>query len=277
MLLGILVPLCLFLPIDAFHASIPNTKANTRYRQQDDFELNAVDLSFVSELNSGYSYCLDNFYFQTQATTGALCSFLGDAIAQHTERESNSECSYDQRRGMAYFAKGIGGGIIWACWFETADQWSIDLANEILITKLGVSEPSFTLHQSTRTAVSILMEQFLVCPLLYSFWDIPLPSLLRGTPPRQIPTQIQSQLVPLLVANAKVWTPVNMITYTIPLEFRVLFSNLADILWQSINAGITSKEVQGKARVEDMAFVPVLSSTSMRNATDSYAFASIPE
>jgi hypothetical protein len=107
---------------------------------------------------------------------------------------------------MSYFAKGIGGGIIWACWFDIADTWSINLTNDVLSERLGIQEPSFAVEQTTRTAISILLEQFLVCPLLYTFWDIPLPALLRGSPPRQIPAQIRNKLIPLLIANAKVWT-----------------------------------------------------------------------
>ena len=37
---------------------------------------------------------------------------------------------------------------------------------------------------------------------------------------------------------------VNLITYNIPVELRVLFTSFADIFWQSINAAITSKEIQ---------------------------------
>jgi hypothetical protein len=104
------------------------------------------------------------------------------------------------------------------------------------------------------------MEQFIACPVLYTFWDIPITSLLRGSPMRQIPAQIDEKLGPLLIANAKVWTIVNIITYNIPLELRVLYTSIADIIWQTINASITSKDIQ--ILPPPNTVVPELSSSS---------------
>jgi hypothetical protein len=200
-----------FLRLRSVIAFVPTSSSvSLRLDEQHQLLHLAVDSSsLLSECSASYAYCLDNYYFQTQSATGALCSSMGDAIAQATERKSADESrdySYDFRRGMTYFAKGIGGGIMWACWFDIADTWSIKLTNDVLSELLGIQEPSFALEQTTRTAISILLEQFLVCPLLFTFWDIPLPALLRGSPPRQIPAQIQNKLIPLLIANAKVWT-----------------------------------------------------------------------
>ena len=92
----------------------------------------------------------------------------------------------------------------------------------------------------TRTFLNVLLEQCLVSPVLFAVcWDIPLPALLWGTPPwRQLPTEVQSKLGPLL-------TLVNLVTYyNIPVQYRVLFASCADIAWQSINASITSQEVR---------------------------------
>jgi hypothetical protein len=36
---------------------------------------------------------------------------------------------------------------------------------------------------------------------------------------------------------------VNIVTYNIPVEYRVLFSSAADVVWQAINARITSQEI----------------------------------
>eukprot|EP00428_Durinskia_dybowskii_P023874 CAMPEP_0170230808 /NCGR_PEP_ID=MMETSP0116_2-20130129/15137_1 /TAXON_ID=400756 /ORGANISM="Durinskia baltica, Strain CSIRO CS-38" /LENGTH=238 /DNA_ID=CAMNT_0010481577 /DNA_START=292 /DNA_END=1003 /DNA_ORIENTATION=- len=200
---------------------------------------------------------LENYYLPTQAATGALCASVGDVIAQTTERNEataeNSEVpEYDPVRTFHYFLKGIGGGIMWAYWFDMSEPLSNSLTHSVLGSSSGEEEAlafqeAFSTmalkERMTRTFINIFMEQFFVSPLLFMFWDIPLPALLRGTPLRQIPNQIQSKMGPLFVANAKVWTVVNMITYNIPVEYRVLFSSCADILWQSINAGITSQEI----------------------------------
>lgn len=212
---------------------------------------------FITDcIGNGYSYCLENYYLPTQSATGALCATVGDVIAQATERNEakaeNSEVpEYDPVRTFHYFLKGVGGGIMWAYWFDMSEPLSNSLTQSVLGSSTGEEalafQDSFSTmaiqERMTRTFINIFMEQFFVSPLLFMFWDIPLPALLRGTPVRQIPNQIQSKMGPLFVANAKVWTVVNVITYNIPVEYRVLFSSCADILWQSINAGITSQEI----------------------------------
>lgn len=214
------------------------------------------DASITECIGSGYSYCLDNYYLPTQAATGAFCASVGDVIAQFSERnevkEEDSEVlEYDPVRTFHYFLKGLGGGVMWAYWFEMSEPLSESLTQSFLGAPSGDEPfmfqddfPSMALKErAARTVINIMMEQFFVSPFLFMIWDIPLPALLRGTPLRQIPNQIQSKMGPLFVANAKVWTLVNLITYNIPVEYRVLFSSCADIVWQSINAGITSQEI----------------------------------
>lgn len=250
--------------VDAFSVSKTPVRGETRsiHSWSHDRRLNQVarqfhyDPSITECIGSGYSYCLDNYYLPTQAATGALCASVGDVIAQFSERnevkeEGDSESlEYDPVRTFHYFLKGIGGGIMWAYWFDMSEPLSNSLTQSVLGSPQGdelffqESFPSMALKErATRTVINIMMEQFFVSPLLFMVWDIPLPALLRGTPLRQIPNQIQSKMGPLFVANAKVWTLVNLITYNIPVEYRVLFSSCADIVWQSINAGITSQEI----------------------------------
>ncbi len=214
------------------------------------------DPSITECIGSGYAYCLENYYFPTQAATGALCASVGDVIAQMSEKnevdsDDSEALEYDPVRTFHYFLKGIGGGIMWTYWFDLSEPLSDSLTHSILgypdSTEASLFQDFLPImaikERATRTMLNIMMEQFFVSPFLFAVWDIPLPALLRGTPLRQIPNQIQSKMGPLFVANAKVWTLVNMITYNIPVEYRVLFSSCADIVWQSINAGITSQEI----------------------------------
>lgn len=204
-----------------------------------------LEPSLIESLTQGYVYCNEYYYIPTQSATGAICAALGDVIAQKTESndsdsqgDSRMSSGYDAVRTFHYFLKGIGGGIAWAYWFEFAEP----LSNALTLSVVGEDAPSIA-EQATKTVVSILLEQFLMSPFIFIFWDIPLPALLRGSPLRQIPSQVESKLFPLLIANSKVWTFANLITYNIPMDYRVLFSSLTDILWQSINASITSQEV----------------------------------
>eukprot|EP00535_Pseudo-nitzschia_heimii_P010696 CAMPEP_0197194444 /NCGR_PEP_ID=MMETSP1423-20130617/29234_1 /TAXON_ID=476441 /ORGANISM="Pseudo-nitzschia heimii, Strain UNC1101" /LENGTH=234 /DNA_ID=CAMNT_0042647867 /DNA_START=421 /DNA_END=1125 /DNA_ORIENTATION=+ len=217
--------------------------------------------------------------------TNAILTVVGDGIAQiqessfrHTPKESdnivetrintgidgNTNAFYDPKRGIVYFFKGLGSGVMWAWWFDMAEVWSVELTQSTisygcsnfdgsgfqqLQEAMGfaacvtgadrLSAPAQTL----RTAINILLEQFLVCPIWFSLWDIPVTSLMRGCPSGCVPAQIREKLAPLLVANAKVWTLVNVVTYNIPLEYRLLFTSAASIVSEAINAGITSKQV----------------------------------
>ena len=63
-----------------------------------------------------------------------------------------------------------------------------------------------------KTAFSIALEQFIGAPLIYTFWDIPVPMLLnKDENKRDIPNQVQSTLPNLLIDNAKVWTFVSVV------------------------------------------------------------------
>lgn len=236
-----------------------------------------LHLSF-NDVVSTYDHCLKYHYFPTQSVTNAVLTAVGDGIAQSVEanenennpqqpKDANAVSSYDPKRGLVYFFKGLGSGILWAWWFDFAEVWSVELTRSALSHLDSVADflsrgstsleyatdatagsiPSTTMlsvkAQALRTAINISLEQFLVCPFVFSFWDIPVTGVMRGAKPDEIPAQIRQKLPPLFVANAKVWTGVNIVTYNIPLEYRLLFTSAASIVSESINAGITSQQV----------------------------------
>jgi hypothetical protein len=243
-------------------SQLSNSEQSKKRSGKRTHRLNAFPTDLVSDvtlLNERAHLHIASFapfhYYVKQSLCAAAFSVLGDAIAQMTTEFGNEDTSsfnrpYDTDRGVAFFIKGLGSGIIWAAWFNLAEVWSSNLTelalsedvllkNYPLLTKFSPS----TLHQIVQTTISILMEQFLVCPPLYGLWEVPVTCILRGSPMRQIPSQVQEKLGPLLIANAKVWTLVNCITYNVPVEFRVLFSSAADIVWQAISASITAEEI----------------------------------
>mmetsp|Transcript_5403 Transcript_5403/g.13339 ORF Transcript_5403/g.13339 Transcript_5403/m.13339 type:complete len:298 (-) Transcript_5403:327-1220(-) len=254
----------------------------------------------LTDLVSTYGYCLKYHYFPTQSVTNAVITLLGDGIAQSMEASGKDDqqplgsdhkdgYSYDPQRGLVYFFKGLGSGIVWASWFDFAEVWSVELTQSVLSHTASAAATSFGQLPSTdvlefatdatagsvvassttttttmlsfraqavRTAINIGLEQFLVTPVVFSLWDVPVTTLMRGSVPRQLPQQIREKLPPLLVANAKVWTGVNMVTYNIPLEYRLLFTSAASIVSESINAGITSKRVVDEPPVVLVAVPP---------------------
>jgi hypothetical protein len=201
----------------------------------------------AEHLLCGYQFCLEHYHLPTQCTTAAMFAGLGDVIAQSKDVMDGKK-TYNPTRTFHYTLKGLGGGVMWTVWYETADEWSLDLTHQLFG---GVPEDS-NVEKAAQVSISIILEQMLVCPLMYAFWDIPVPALLSGSPLRTIPAQVQSKLGDLLIANAKLWTPVNIVVYSLPLEFRLLLSCMADVVWQSMNSAIATRElvVDSKASLQ---------------------------
>lgn len=191
------------------------------------------------QLSTTYSYCLEAYQLPTQMATFGAFSATGDAIAQQVEAGGEAydkqEREYDPTRTFHYLLKGLGGGIIWSSWYSVADPLALGLTRAV-----GTPE---MLEPAARVAAAIFLEQMVACPVAYALWDVPVPALLRGAPVRSIPGEVRAKLGPLLLANAKVWTPVNVVTYNLPPEWRLPFCSVMDLLWQSVNSRITSKEM----------------------------------
>jgi hypothetical protein len=245
---------------------------------------------FPETIGSMYTTCLDQQPVLTQSLTAGVFAVCGDGIAQsidhHRQQRSKqqqqleqsisatgttaesttnslwNDHSYDPTRGLHYFVKGLGSGVLWSGWYSISDTtamqvWEPFLENDAwwsmatttIMTMVQSNGDQETFHlvypnpNVLRIITCIILEQVLVCPIMYALWDIPVPALLRGSPVRQIPQQIQTKLPPLLWANFQVWTPVNIITYQLPAEYRVLFASMADLLWQTINSRITGQEI----------------------------------
>jgi hypothetical protein len=188
--------------------------------------------SLLTEAVSQYQLLLRECPLPTQCVTSSILAGFGDVLAQ-TQQSSIRQVK--RNRLLNFMIKGFGGGIIWALWFAVNEQWTthiIDMILPLCSSSAILSGPVVTM---ARTVVSILLEQFLAVPIIYTLWDIPLPILLSSTRDnRSIPLQIQKTLPGLLWDNAKVWTFANVLVYTAPLEYRVLVSSLVDVAWQSI-------------------------------------------
>lgn len=113
-----------------------------------------------------------------------------------------------------------------------------------MVQQFALASP--TMETVIKTISSVALEQFVACPIIYSLWDIPVPALLKGTPPKEIVEQVQGKVGGLLLENAKVWTLVNMIVYQVPIEFRVLFMSVCDVFWQSVVSDVAAAELDGE-------------------------------
>lgn len=190
---------------------------------------------------AAYSHCLTHHHLATECVTAGCMACLGDYIAQR-----KSQKPWDAKRSLRFVLKGLGEGMMWSWWYHHADQWVATMTQSALSTGLL----AVSMIAVFRTVVSLVMDLFIACPFIYSFWDIPLPAVLSGTPFRTIPRLIKSKLGEMMLASVKVWLPVNILIYNSPLQYRVLISATADVFWQSIVSAIASRELTDEDSME---------------------------
>jgi Mpv17 / PMP22 family len=207
--------------------------------------------SLLPEVVSQYQLLLNECPVATQCVTSSILAGLGDVLAQFQQVR---HVKLD--RLVKFMIKGFGGGIIWALWFAINEQWTTQVVDMMWsgTSIMAASGPVIV----AKMVVSILLEQFIAVPIIYTFWDIPLPILLSSTRDnRSIPMQLQKTLPGLLWDNAKVWTFANILVYTAPLEYRVLVSSLVDVAWQSI--------VSSHVMTSDAEIAPATTLTQQEN------------
>jgi hypothetical protein len=110
------------------------------------------------------------------------------------------------------------------------------------VAQMKLSPDSSNIHSLVKTIASILIEQFIACPIIFGLWDLPILSIMHGSPLASIPGIVRQKLLKLLIANAKLWTVVNVVIYNIPLRFRVLVLSIADIFWESLVSSIARQQ-----------------------------------
>lgn len=189
----------------------------------------------ITEAADFYSYALSNYQIPTQCATGGLLCGVGDVVAQKSEqaKEEMERVAHDIARTKHFILKGLGGALIWSTWYKIADVLSANMCSE-MAEKGATWAASPEFEGVARTLSCIGLEQFIACPIIFALWEIPVPKLLGGAEPREIPVEVRNRLGPLLLDNAKLWTFFNMLIYNVPLEFRVFASNLCDIVWQVV-------------------------------------------
>ena len=68
---------------------------------------------------TAYAGLIDAHPLATKSVTNAVVGVTGDAIAQRGQ-------AYDRQRAARYALKGLGGGLLWAFYFDFADAFAIN-------------------------------------------------------------------------------------------------------------------------------------------------------
>mmetsp|Transcript_22998 Transcript_22998/g.59837 ORF Transcript_22998/g.59837 Transcript_22998/m.59837 type:complete len:389 (+) Transcript_22998:844-2010(+) len=166
---------------------------------------------------TAYAGLIDAHPLATKSVTNAVVGVTGDAIAQRGQ-------VYDRQRAARYALKGLGGGLLWAFYFDVADAFAVN----------SVDGPA------ARVALQMALEQFFWVPLYVAFYDLPFASRLNGVPARRVPNVVRDSYVSTLVSSAKLWTPANLLVYSTPVEYRLLVSNIFDLAWNTVNSDISA-------------------------------------
>ena len=132
---------------------------------------------------------------------------------------------------------------MWVFWYDKLDYF-LDQNKEFNFFKLfGIATDQLIQPYLgfIKTILSILIEQFLWCPIVFGFFEIPVSTLLNGGGLRSVKKEVDSKLGSLLLSNAKIWTFANLIIYGIvPVDYRPIISNFVDVIWQSIVSSVSA-------------------------------------
>ena len=204
-----------------------------------------LSTTLPSTVMSTYSSLLVEHPLPTKSlTSGVLCG-VSDVIAQF--RDSTRK-KFNYGRLIRFAGKGCAGGIIWSFWYDNLDRF-LDMDSTFNIFQLsGINEKSSIISYDwirnhlaiVTTFLSIVIEQFFWCPIVFGTFEIPVSTLLNGGSVSTVRKEVDSKLNGLLVSNAKVWTLANIIIYNAPVEWRPPVSNCVDVLWQSIVSDVAA-------------------------------------
>eukprot|EP00978_Attheya_sp_CCMP212_P040972 scaffold229402_cov66-Attheya_sp.AAC.1 len=176
----------------------------------------------------------------------SVFSGIGDFIAQKSGSYKNSK-PFDWRRCRRFAMKGIGCGIIWSYWFWIAEIWSESMTLWVVDSVKFLKAENQSTHAVVKTISSILLEQCVACPIIFGLWDIPVISLMNGTPMRDIPKRVKGKLWMLLLAYAKLWTLFNVVIYNVPLKCRIFVMSFGDLIWESIVSSMATGDGNNRA------------------------------
>lgn len=221
--------------------------------------------SWATFVVDAYGTSLIDYPLPTKSiTAGTLCG-ISDAIAQQRD-PTRSE--YNLKRTIRFASKGCLGGLIWTFWYDQLDAFLAFPPNEnadfnlnndngrttvtttslyaimMALFSLNTNSPILAFVQghvsAVTTIISILLEQFIWCPLVYGMFEIPVSTLMNGGSLGSIKKEVDAKLDGLLLSNAKVWTLANLVIYNSPLEWRLFVGNVIDIFWQSIVSDVAA-------------------------------------
>ncbi|KAL7504496.1 hypothetical protein ACHAXN_002137 [Cyclotella atomus] len=182
-----------------------------------------------------YNAILNMAPIQTKAVTSATVYTIGDIIAQRTEGVEIGELDRG-RIGRSLAAGLIGHGPLSHVWYQVSEDW---FENVFHWTEWWSFVPKVAIDQT----------------LWGPFWNntyIVMLGIMQFQKPSQIWSDIKRTTIPLIVSGLKLWPLAHCVTYgLVPVENRLLWVDMVEIVWVTILAtqasGVADGKVQEKA------------------------------
>ena len=122
-----------------------------------------------------YQQCLLMAPLPTKGLTTAGIWGAADLIQQLREPKADAKRGrIDAARSWSFFATGLGSGVIWACYYDVAEG-IVQLAPGWLADS-----------RLAYTAMSLALEQFVWCPIVFSAFQIPAAVFQNGGTVREV-------------------------------------------------------------------------------------------
>jgi len=197
-----------------------------------------------STIISTYKHLLIEYPMLTKSLTSGMLCGISDIIAQSRD---TTRGEFNYARLIRFAGKGVVGGYIWTHWYDWIDSF-LDLDSDYNIYKAFGAVATVNNYDEwirshlaiVTTALSLVIEQFIWCPIVFGSFEIPVSTLLNGGSLSNVQQEVEAKIGGLLVSNAKVWTPANVIIYNVPVEYRPIVANVVDIFWQSIVSDVAA-------------------------------------
>lgn len=175
----------------------------------------------VADTWGSYSNTLAVHPIATKAATSATVYTIGDIIAQRTEGKDSIEDMDFLRVARSATAGFIGHGPMSHCWYNVCDDFFV---NVLHCTAWWSFIPK------------VVVDQTVWGPIWNSNYLILL-GLMKMEKLDTIWTDVKRSTIPLFVSGLKLWPAAHIVTYgLIPIENRLLWVDLVEILWVSILA-----------------------------------------
>ena len=175
----------------------------------------------------GYTNVLENSPVSTKAVTSATVYTIGDLISQRTQGTSMEEL--DRPRILRSLLAGlIGHGPMSHVWYDVSEYWFNDV---------------FGWTAWWGFIPKVIVDQALWGP----FWNntyILLLGIMKMDNWKSIFSDMKRTTIPLIISGLKLWPLAHCVTYgLVPVENRLLWVDLVEIVWVVILATTASSDV----------------------------------